>query len=85
MNSATSMTKHAERRAHDRSIPEVAMWLLREFGTMERRKGADSYSFDKKSWRELERFLGPWQLVNMEKLKRVYMVVADNGAAVTVA
>lgn len=80
------MTDHASRRAKDRSIPEVACRLLEEFGV--RRPaggGAESLSFDKKAWREVERFLGPWPLKKMDQLKRIYMVVGSDGVLITLA
>lgn len=80
------MSQHATERADQRSIPEIARWLLLEFGTCCRAgNGAESYSFDKKAWREVERFFGPWPLKKMDQLKRAYMVVSDGGAAVTIA
>ena len=80
------MSEHAETRAADRSIPEIARWLLLEFGDRRRAGlGAETYSFNKQSWREVERFFGPWPLKKMDQLKRVYMIVADGGAAITVA
>ncbi len=87
MNARTlPLSQHAAERAHERSIPEVARWLLLEFGTRCRAgNGAESYSFDKKAWREVERFFGTWPLKKMYQLKRTYMVVSDNGAAVTIA
>jgi len=80
------MSHHAEERTNDRSIPEVARWLLLEFGNCRRAgNGAESYSFDKKSWREVERFFGSWPLKKMEQLRRTYMVVSDEGTVITVA
>ncbi|MBO6666459.1 hypothetical protein [Parvibaculum sp.] len=86
MRYSEEMTEHAIKRQIDRSIPEIALWLLREFGVCRRaRDGAESYSFDKRAWREVERFFGPWPLKKMEQLKRAYMVVSDRGAVITVA
>ena len=87
MNGAViPLTKHAEQRAVDRSIPEIARWLLLDFASPERAgKGAVSYSFDKKAWREVERFFGTWPLKKMDQLKRVYMVMSDDGAVITLA
>lgn len=80
------LSHHASERTHERSIPEIARWLLLEFGTRRRAgSGAESYSFDKRSWREVERFFGAWPLKKMEQLKRTYMVVSDGGAAITIA
>jgi len=81
-----AMSQHATVRARDRSIPEVAQWLLLEFGTRRRAGlGADSYSFDKRSWKEIERVFGSWPLKKMDQLKRTYMVVADDGTIITIA
>ena len=80
------LSQHAAERADQRSVPEVARWLLLEFGTRRRAgNGAESYFFDKKSWREVERFFGSWPLKKMDQLKRTYMVVSDAGAAITIA
>ena len=84
--SVIPMTCHAARRAKERSIPQVAQWLLLEFGECRRAgNGTETYSFDKRGWREVERFFGSWPLNKMEQLRRVYMVVSDGGAAVTIA
>jgi hypothetical protein len=80
------LSQHATERANDRSIPEIARWLLLEFGACRRAgNGASSYFFDKKAWREVERFFGPWPLKKMDQLKRAYLVMSDCGVAVTVA
>lgn len=80
------LTDHAAQRADQRSIPEAARWLLMEFGTRRRAgNGAESYFFDKRSWREVERFFGPWPLKRMDQLKRTYMIVGDSGEVITVA
>jgi len=80
------LTTHAKRRSDDRSIPEVGRWLLMEFGSRRPAgKGTESLYFDKKSWKEVEKFLGVWPLKNMEQLKRLYMVLSPDGSAITVA
>ena len=80
------LTAHAQLRAKDRGIPEIARHLLFEFGLRERAGGgAERYSFDRKSWREIQRFFGHWPLKRMDQLKRTYMIVTDGGAVVTVA
>jgi hypothetical protein len=80
------LTNHAQARVKDRGIPEIARHLLFEFGLRERAGGgAERYSFDKKTWREVQRFFGHWPLKRMDQLKRTYMIVADGGAVVTVA
>ena len=80
------LTAHAEQRVLDRSVPEIGRWLLLEFGVRRRAgRGAESVSFDKKSWKEVERFCGVWPLKKMDQLRRLYAVVSDDGAAVTFA
>lgn len=83
---ARAFTKHAEQRARDRSIPEIAVWLLDHCGVREPAGGGtERIYFDKRAWREVERLLGPWRLNKMEQLRRVYSVVSAEGAVVTVA
>lgn len=80
------LTAHAEKRVKDRSIPEIGRWLLLEFGVRKRAGGgAESVSFDKKSWKEVERFCGVWPLKKMDQLRRLYAVISDGGEAVTFA
>lgn len=87
MNAATiNFTRHAGQRAKDRSIPEIGPWLMLEFGARRAdRDGTESISFDKRSWKEVERFCGVWPLKKMDQLRRLYMIVSENGEAVTVA
>jgi hypothetical protein len=80
------MTAHAQRRAHDRSIPDIARYLLMDYGVCKRAgDGTVSYYFDKRAWKDVEKLFGSWPLKKMEQLKRVYMVVSDDGAVVTIA
>lgn len=80
------LTTHADQRAKERSIPEIGRWLLLEFGTRRAAGGgAESISFDKRSWKEVERFCGVWPLKRMEQLRRLYMVLSADGVAITVA
>lgn len=80
------MTRHAEQRALDRSIPNIARHLLLNFGSCKPAgKGAVRYSFDKQTWRDMEREFGTWPLKKMEQLRRVYMIVGDDGSVVTLA
>lgn len=80
------LTRHADRRTKERSIPEIGIWLLLEFGARRAdRDGTESISFDKRSWKEVERFCGVWPLKKMDQLRRLYMIVSENNEAVTVA
>lgn len=80
------MTRHAEQRSLDRSIPNIARHLLLNFGSCKPAgKSEVRYSFDKQSWRDVEREFGTWPLKKMEQLRRVYMVVGDDGSVITLA
>ena len=80
------MTRHAEQRSQARSIPNIARHLLLNFGSCKPAgNGAVRYSFDKVTWRDLEREFGTWPLKKMDQLRRVYMVVGDDGAVITLA
>lgn len=85
-NALLHMTKHAERRMLDRSIPNIARHLLLNFGSCKPAgKGAVRYSFDNATWRDIEREFGTWPLKKMEQLRRVYMVMGDDGSVITLA
>ncbi len=82
------LTRHAEKRSVDRNLPEIARWLLLEFGNEapdRKQQGCTSFSFDKRAWRELERFFGAWRLKEMSQLRNAYMVVSAEGEIVTLA
>ncbi len=79
------MTRHAEKRSAERCIPKVAQWLLTAYGQTEKAGGgAVRYSFDKRAWREVETFFGPWPLKKMDQLRKAYMVVSDTGSLITI-
>ncbi len=80
------LTAHAKRRTLERSIPEIGHLLLREYGA--RRPaggGAELISWDKRSWKDVERVCGVWPLKKMDQLRRLYMVLSSDGSAITVA
>lgn len=80
------ISQHAEKRAQQRAIPEVARWLLLEFANPRADTyGCEVYEFDKRSWREVERFFGPWALTKMGQLRKVYLVLNAQGDIVTLA
>lgn len=86
MDRVLPLTAHAEKRIQDRSVPEIGMWLLLEFGVRKRAgSGAESVYFDKRSWKEVERFCGVWPLKKMDQLRRLYAIISDGGEAVTFA
>lgn len=82
----TQRSQHAAVRCQQRAIPEVGIELVQRFGACRPAGGGTlSYSFDKAAWRKVEAYLGPWPLKTMDRLRRLYVVVADTGAVVTAA
>ncbi len=82
----TPMTHHAERRSVDRNIPEIARWLLLDYGRRQPAGGGSTrYDFDKRSWKEVERFFGRWRLKEMTQLRNSYLIQSQDGAIITVA
>lgn len=82
----THRSHHAAQRCQQRAIPEVGIELVQRFGVSRPAgDGALSYSFDKAAWRKVQAYLGPWPLKTMDRLKRLYIIVADTGTIVTAA
>ena len=80
------LTKHAQVRSQQRSIPEIGIWLLRDFGRREyARSGCWKCFFDKKAWREVERFMGTWKLSKMDQLRKAYIIVDREDSVITAA
>lgn len=81
---AEGFTRHAAKRIQQRSIPPVVVDYLMEFGDPRPAgKGAESYSFSKKGWHRLQRYLGPLAK-HFGKYRNVYAVISD-GHVVTTA
>jgi hypothetical protein len=77
-------TIHAARRVQQRAIPPVIVDYLMEFGeSRPAGGGAECYSFSRRGWHRLERYLGP-VAKHFEKYRSVYVIVAD-GFVVTTA
>lgn len=81
----TSYTKHALLRSHQRSIPPIVIDLLLDFADpTPAGKGAESYSFTKRSWRKAAAYLGP-RAKDFEKYRHTYLILASNGQIITIA
>jgi len=53
------MTRHAQARMQQRSIPPLAIDLLWDFGTCcPAGDGTEQYFFDKKAWKRISRYAG---------------------------
>lgn len=78
-------TKHASERQQQRSIPEIVIDLIVDFGTVER-SGADAskYYFNKTSRRRVRRYAGQLS-PSLEEYLDYYVVVSDSGKVITVA
>ncbi len=83
-------TKHASERFKQRGIPRHVLDLLDAFGSSVRRNGADHLIFDKAARERLKAHLKASLGLKaarktVERWRRVYAVIADNGALLTIA
>lgn len=78
-------SQHAAKRQSERCIPPFIIDALIDFGD-ERHVGGGcrSYSFAKSSWQGFKRYMGK-AISAYDKYRNVYLVVAEDGAVVTVA
>jgi hypothetical protein len=77
-------TYHSLCRSKQRCIPEFAIDLVLDYGkATSAGKGAESYSFDNRSWRKVCKLLGA-DVRRYEKYRNIYVIVAG-GTIVTVA
>lgn len=82
----STMTHHARKRIQQRAIPPFVIELLHQFGSSVRCDGADRLIFDKAARKRLTSHFGHRRaLRTMERWLRVYVVLGDSGAIVTVA
>lgn len=78
------MSRHAARRAKDRSIPQSIVDALLDFGDRAPAgAGAELCSFNGHSWRRYAAYLGH-EAVHFERYRRAYVVVASDGDVITV-
>ena len=77
-------TYHSLCRSKQRCIPEFAIDLVLDYGkATSAGKGAESYSFDNRSWRKVCKLLGA-DVRRYEKYRNIYVIVVG-GTIVTVA
>jgi hypothetical protein len=82
----TSLTCHAELRLQQRNVPRVVVEALGTYGSVQRRRDADSLFFDKAAKRRLRADLeGTPLLETLRRYLHTYMICSDDGAVVTVA
>lgn len=79
----TVSSRHAKIRAQQRCIPDAVRDLLLDFGTITPAGGGcERFSFDKKSWKAVERYLGR-QAKHFAKYRSTYLIVSSDAAVVT--
>jgi len=78
-------TAHARARAQQRSIPQVAIDALLEFGSERRRGGASVLFMDKASRALARQALGERAYLSIADKLNAYVVVGDDGRIVTAA
>ncbi|SFG68325.1 hypothetical protein [Neptunomonas qingdaonensis] len=79
-----NISKHASERIEQRSIPQVAIDLILDWGKVEHHRGSEVYHLDKKGMTQVKRYLGPLSEGPLAQLKSIYVVV-DCGTVITVA
>lgn len=79
------LSQHGASRRQQRCIPPFVLDALIDYGD-ERflGDGNRSYSFSKRSWQRFSRYMGP-AIQAYDKYRNAYVVVADDGAVITVA
>jgi hypothetical protein len=79
----SGITRHAAERFQQRSVPAQIFHLLEEYGDAERSHGCDLLFFSKAAKARIARDWGN-EFRHIERWMKVYAVVADSGAVVTV-
>ena len=77
-------TAHAAARAQQRNVPPAIVELIERFGTCKRSSGADRMYFDKAARQRLIQHFGKQGQSPILRWLNVYVVIADDGAVVTV-
>ena len=78
------MSKHCNQRMQQRSIPQMILDLLLDFGSAHRSHGADCLVFDKAARMRLRRHMGGNRGLNIfEPWLGIYAIVGDDGAVIT--
>jgi len=85
MRPETPMTRHAQRRARQRAIPQIALDLLLDFGRIEPAgDGATKVYLDKEARKRLKTYAGPIA-GQLEALLDIYAVTTADGQVITMA
>ncbi len=82
-NRCPNLSRHAQRRMKDRSIPPWIVEALLDFGDrLPCGDGAESCFFTKRSWRRFAAYLGT-EARHFDRYRSAYAIVASNGLVVT--
>jgi len=76
-------TNHARHRQQNRSIPDDVIDLVLDYGRTIRRRGADVYLLGRKERQRLAVRIGSDALKALERKLRAYVVVGNDGRAIT--
>ncbi len=80
------MTRHACIRAQQRGIPSAVRDALLDFGDRRRAgRGAETVYFTKKSWKNLQLYMGNEITKAFEKYRNCYLIASDDGCIITEA
>lgn len=78
-------TQHARARSQQRSIPQLLIDLLGQFGIEEKAKdGAVILFFDKAARRKVKAYVGPTLACFLEEHLDVYVIVSSDDEVITV-
>lgn len=81
-----TFTRHAEIRCKQRSVPDFAVETLLSFGSRQPAgQGATKVAFDKKGWKRALTYFGPWAPSKLGQLRKLYLILGENGEIVTTA
>ena len=79
------LSTHANVRCAQRSISNAGIEFVLDYGVARPcGRGCESYSFDRRSWSAAVTALGS-QIIRFERYRNLYVIVATDGAIVTVA
>lgn len=81
-----TFTKHFDRRYQQRGMTSLVFDMLLKYGATRRtRGGAESLTFTKDTLAEIRADVGDAIFKACERLKNAYIVLSDDGTAITVA
>ncbi|WP_430387990.1 hypothetical protein [Blastomonas fulva] len=80
---STRLSRHADHRSRERSIPASVIDALLDFGDRARSgTGAETCYFTKRSWKKFATYLGR-EARHFERYRAAYAIVADDGEVIT--